>query len=235
MKIDCTSPVWRNPRGPSPRHPPEPRSHGRNGLHCVAAAILSPESLLSKYRKIEQRDSSIAPEIAKLRKLCFRPTVNVKGNDSSHDRLALRRKIVLHLIEAGVDVNHYEHDGNTVLMAFAAELPEDDDYKTPVSILTDLIEAGANVDAHNRSALHVAVRRGRKLAMRTLVQAGANVYARDGEWRSVLDVADVKIRQAKDVKSYAHFEACRAWLSGAAMAVQDPTVLQEWGVRTGAL
>jgi hypothetical protein len=54
---------------------------------------------------------------------------------------------------------------------------------------------------------------------------------RDADGRSLLEVADVKIRSthSADPKSYAHFEACRAWLSGQG-AVQEPTVLQEWGV-----
>jgi hypothetical protein len=199
-------------------------SQGRNGLHCLAAAILSPDTLLTKFGNGET-------QLNRKRKRDQAPP-SLKKLDSSKDRLTLRESILKGLIDAGVDVNHYDADGNTVLMAFVAQLPEDDDYKVPVSILQMLIEKGADLNARNRAgetALHVAVRRGRKLAMRTLVNAGASVHARDGEGRSVLDVADLKIPRAKGEKSYAHYEACRAWLSGQGRAVQSPTVLQEWG------
>ncbi|KAJ4196134.1 hypothetical protein NW767_009594 [Fusarium falciforme] len=120
-------------------------------------------------------------------------------------------------------------------MAFAARLPEDDDYKLPGQIIDTLVKGGAHVNARNRlgeTALHIAVRTGHKLVTKALVEAGANVYARDGEGRSVLDVADITALHAKDVEDYAHAEAARAWLSGLqARAVQNPTVKQEWGMR----
>ncbi|KAM5354437.1 hypothetical protein ACJ41O_001086 [Fusarium nematophilum] len=154
--------------------------------------------------------------------------------DSSFQKLSLRKSLLDGLLEAGVDTNHYNNDGNTVLMAFAARLPEDDDYKLPCQIIDTLVGAGAGVNARNRlgeTALHIAVRTGHKLVTRTLVEAGANVHARDGEGRSVLDVADIKALHSKNVKEYAHVEAARAWLSGLnARAVQNPTVKQEWGI-----
>ena len=119
-------------------------------------------------------------------------------------------------------------------MAFVLRLPEDGDYNVPPAILEHLIQGGTNVNARNRkgeTALHVAARSGRKLAVRILVQNGANVSARDASGRSVLDVLDAKVMGTRrDQKANAHYEACRAWLSGKeGMAVQDPTIVQEWG------
>jgi hypothetical protein len=196
-------------------------SNGRNGLHLIADAVLSMDTMTDNFNP--QRD---------------RKHLRGKRNkDSSTERLSLRQDLVEGLLNAGVDVNHYSKDGNTVLMAFVARLPEDDDYNKQCAIFEKLIESGAYIDARNRSgetALHIAVRTGRKLATKTLVQAGANVHVRDGEGRSVLDVADIKILHAKDVKKYAHFEAIRAWLSGTtANAVQNPSVKQEWALFKG--
>ncbi|KAH7153070.1 hypothetical protein EDB81DRAFT_444531 [Dactylonectria macrodidyma] len=195
-------------------------SDGRNGLHCLAAATLSYSSILRKYGydNDQKRKKSQEP----------------RDLDSSTEKLNLRLELLDGLLQAGVDPNHYDSDGNTPLMAFAAQLPEDDDYKMGPEILYRLISAGAEVNARNRAgetALHIAVRCGRKLAMRTLVRNGANVHARDGAGRSMLELTDVKMRGSRgyNPKEYAHFEACRAWLSGKGMAVQSPSVLQEWG------
>ncbi|KAF7551519.1 hypothetical protein G7Z17_g4950 [Cylindrodendrum hubeiense] len=201
--------------------PNEEFSDGRNGLHCLAAATLSYSSILKKYgfdTTDQKRKKNEGP----------------RDLDSSTEKLNLRLQLLDGLLQAGVDPNHYDSEGNTPLMAFAAQLPEDDDYKIGPEILIRLINKGAEVNARNRAgetALHVAVRCGRKLAMRTLVRHLANVHARDAAGRSMLQVTDVKMRGSRgyNPKEYAHFEACRAWLSGKGMAVQEPSVLQEWG------
>jgi ankyrin repeat protein len=199
-------------------------ANGSNGLHSLARATLSLRSVVDRnnvlFRTTSERgrrgDRSPEQEL-----------------DSSARKMQLRYELAETLLLAGVDPNHYDVQGNTPLMAFAAELPEDDDYKTGPNILALLVNKGANINARNRAgetALHVAVRCGRKLAVRTLVKLGANVHARDADGRSLLEVADVKVKgtYSGDPKAYAHFEACRAWLSGNG-AVQEPTVLQEWG------
>jgi hypothetical protein len=157
--------------------------------------------------------------------------------DSSEEKLQFRLSLVEGLLDAGVDPNHYDSHGNTPLMAFCAELPEDDDYKTGPLIIERLLEHGANIHARNRAgetALHVAVRCGRKLAVKVLLDHGANVHARDASGRGLLALADVKMRSCReDVPvDYCHYEACRAYLSGKGYAVQEPSVLQEWGPRT---
>ncbi|PKS05595.1 hypothetical protein jhhlp_008113 [Lomentospora prolificans] len=212
-------------------------AYGRNGLHCLAAAILSDASLLRKAGVLKPHNQSQQEDAAANKKRKRESAPPLKHCDSSKDRLTLRETIVNNLLAENVNVNHYDADGNTVLMAFVAQLPEDDDYKVPVSIIQLLIDSGADVNARNRrgeTALHIAVRRGRKLAMRTLVQNRANVHVRDGAGRSLLEVADEMVRSG-DVggsngnKAYMHYEACRAWLSGQGLAVQHPSIIQEWG------
>ncbi|KAI8692658.1 hypothetical protein LRP88_07591 [Fusarium phalaenopsidis] len=202
-------------------------SEGRNGLHCLAAATLSKSSVLHKHGLDEQGEPSDRPR---------RKDRAPKDLDSCTERYNLRLSLLEGLLEAQADPNHYDIHGYTPLMAFAAQLPEDDDYKVGGKILHKLVEAGADINARNRSgetALHVAVRCGRKLAVKQLVEDGASVHARDAAGRSVLDVADVKMKGlgGQDTEQYAHLEACRAWLSGqTGKAVQNPTVMQEWGV-----
>ncbi|CAH0059309.1 unnamed protein product [Clonostachys solani] len=208
--------------------PKKEDSEGRNGLHCLAMASLSKATAVNKA---EQSNRNSPPRLR-------RRVQTVHGIiDSSIDRLNFRHKLVAELLSSGVDPNHYDSNGNTPLMAFTAELPEDDDYKTGPMILDLLLKNGADVNARNRggeTALHIAVRCGRKLAARALIEHGANVHARDAAGRSVLMVADEKMKSARedDAKEYAHLEACRAYLSGKAGAVQEPTVLQEWGSRS---
>ncbi|KAF4963554.1 hypothetical protein FSARC_8424 [Fusarium sarcochroum] len=208
----------------------QPRSEdpeGRNGLHCLAAAKLSKSSVLHTYSLDEEGE----PIDRKRRKDKI-----PKDLDSSAERFNFRLELLRGLLEAGVDPNHYDVNGYTPLMAFAAQLPEDDDYKNGPQIIHELVAAGAEVDARNRAgetALHIAVRCGRKLAVKQLVEEGAGVHVRDAAGRGVLEVADVKMKSlgGQDAEEYAHLEACRAWLSGTkGNAVQEPTVLQEWGI-----
>lgn len=198
-------------------------AQGRNGLHALAAAVLSDTSVLLNAQ-------GAGPHSSKKRK---REAPGCKKElDSSTDRLELREGLTQGLLAAGVDPNAYDAEGNTPLMAFCAQLPEDDDYKVPVSILQRLLDRGADPHARNRrgeTALHVAVRRGRKLAVRTLVRAGANVHVRDASGRGVLDVCDDGMAmEGEGDGGYMRLEACRAWLSGQGRAVQDPGVLGEW-------
>lgn len=199
--------------------------NGRNGLHCLASSTMSVASLAEKLR-INLETQPLADQ----KKVKKQP-------DSSKDRLQLRHNTAIHLLQVGADPNHYDYDGNTPLMAFAAQLPEDGDYRIGPQILQTLIKGGANIHARNRAgetALHIAVRCGRKLAVKELVSAGANVNARDAMGRSVLDVADAKINSAGNyaTRDYVRFEACRAWLSGSlGSALQNPSVLDEWSAR----
>lgn len=198
---------------------------GRNGLHCLAIATLSHASVVNKYHlQSTQRE-----------KITKKQQTAANALDSSAAKLELRLGLLVGLLDAGVDPNQHDKNGNTPLMTFVAELPEDDDYKIPPKLLKLLIDRGANIHARNRrgeTALHIAVRCGRKLAMRTLSQLGANVHGRDSAGRSLLDVADAKMMNCESdehMRDYAHYEACRAWLSGKGKALQGPSVIDEWG------
>ncbi|OAA57829.1 ankyrin repeat-containing domain protein [Cordyceps fumosorosea ARSEF 2679] len=214
-------------------------THGRNGLHCLATANLSMAT--GTTSSLNMAESAPSPAIASgattpsgRRRAS---SVNKRETDSSDNRMAMRLESLKDLLNAGVRPNAYDANGNTPLMAFAAQLPEDGNYRIGPEILRTLINSGGRVNARNRAgetALHVAVRCGRKLAVRTLVGEGANVYARDAAGRSVLDVADARIMAASGgcPREYARLEACRAWLSGQkGGAIQNPTVLDEWGCR----
>lgn len=198
---------------------------GGNGLHSLAMSTLSCDSMAQRY----------CADPSGLEQPVRRQQNSDNPIDSCSTRLEFRHSLATGILTAGADPNHYDLNGNTPLMAFAAELPEDDDYKTGPKILDLLVEYGADVHARNRAgetALHIAVRCGRKLAMKTLVRHGANVHARDADGSSVLHVADIKMMSCRDEdpSEYAHYEACRAWLSSIkGLAVQEPTVLDEWG------
>ena len=198
---------------------------GRNALHCLAMAKLSMPTVMEKFNIGNDAIST----------LTYRNRKDaIYQKDSTKPRLQFRKELLEGLLARDVDVNHYSQAGNTPLMAFAAELPENGDYKIGPSIIKLLVEHGANVHARNaagETALHIAARCGRKLAVRALVESGANVNVRDAGGRSVLDVIDLKMMNSRDdnPRTYAHYEACRAWLSGnMGRAVQDPTVLDEW-------
>jgi ankyrin repeat protein len=200
---------------------------GKNGLHCLAEAILNQETMddqrsaLNTGRPLKRKhDRKDAPE-------------GVEGP------LARRLRHVEGLLAKAtqpVDVNHYDKTGNTVLIAFITHIPDDQDdkSKTLSHILETLIRCGAEIEARNRrgeTALLVAARLGRKIALSTLLQHGANVHARDVDCRGVLKILDERCRAAKDdLALYARLEACRAILTGRHDwgVTQDPSVLLEW-------
>lgn len=196
---------------------------GHNGLHCLAMATLSLGSIAEKHGLDKGTES-------------FGPRENRKVVDSSEQIMELRLDLLRALLDAGQDPNHRDVFGNTPLMAFAAALPEENEYKRGPLILQLLIERGADVDARNKrgeTALHIAVRFHRKLAARTLVKGGANVDARNCEFQSLLEVCDEKMQS--EPQAYSKYLACRGWLSGAAHAVQAPTFWQEWEVKNRVL
>ncbi|TFA98690.1 hypothetical protein CCMA1212_009492 [Trichoderma ghanense] len=194
---------------------------GNNGLHCLAVAPLSVGSLA------ERHDLELPLETGE-----FGIPNHQRAVDSSEPSLRFRYETLQSLLDAGQDPNHRNMFGNTPLMAFAAALPEEDEYKTGPSILQLLVSRGADVNARNRkgeTALHVAVRFHRKLAAKALVMAGANVDVRNSDDKSLLDVCDAHI--PSEPKEYAKYLACRAWLSGPARAQQSPSFWEEWRVK----
>lgn len=224
---------------------------GRNGLHCLAEAIINQQTM------DEQRSVMAAGRSSKRKESINMPNptlasssaaVSTAGSATTSSRsnaegtlLARLRHLEGLTVHSShpVDINHYDKRGNTVLMAFITHISDDQDdkSKTLVSILEMLIHAGARIEARNRlgeTALLLAARLGRKAALTTLLENGANVYARDASGRGVLEVVDETCRGAKrDVALYARLEACRVLLTGRRDwgVVFRPSVAMEWGMR----
>jgi hypothetical protein len=133
----------------------------------------------------------------------------------------------------GVDPNNYDKQGNTVLIAFVNHLHDGEDDKILAEIFYCLIGYGANLHRRNRqgeTALHVAVRLGRKIATRVLLENGANVHARTITGEGVLAVGVHHYLKARDdQKLYSSIMACMA-LAIQYGAVAAPTLVQEWSI-----
>lgn len=146
-------------------------------------------------------------------------------------------------ITDGIDLNHYDRSGNSVLAAIITHIPDnlEDNSKSILRIFETLIDHGADIEARNRraeTALLVAARLGRKIALAVLLERGANVHARDIDGRGVLEIISNRLHipaVKEDLSLYARLEACRALLVHSKNrnwgVVHRPTVLQEWGVR----
>ncbi|KKY32126.1 putative ankyrin repeat containing protein [Diaporthe ampelina] len=137
------------------------------------------------------------------------------------------------------NVNHYDHKGHTVLIAFAAQLSDDQDDKSGQHIgriLDLLVEKGAILDARNRqgeTALLVAAKRGNKHVVSKLLDMGANLHARDKCGRAIMAIIDAQIALcSKDLPSYGRLEAVRAAVLAKKLeekGVEDePNFLDEW-------
>jgi len=191
-------------------------TQGRNGLQCLAEASLSlgDDEEISPANNKRKRDQS--------------------DPDPAKTRLAFRYELVQKMIEVGVDVNNYDKKGNTVLMAFITHLQDGEDDKTLTRLLNYIIQNDANIHWRNRdgeSALHIAVRLGRKVATRVLLTNGANVHARNTDAKGILAVGEAHyLRAKKDPPLYASIMACMA-LCIQYGAVARPTLVQEWSIK----
>jgi hypothetical protein len=188
----------------------------RNGLQCLAEASLSlgDENKISRASHKRKRDQS--------------------DPDPSTTRLAFRYELVQKMITVGVGVNNYDKKGNTVLMAFVIHLQDGEDDKTLTQILQHIISNGANVHWRNReseTALHIAVRSGRKVATRVLLMNSASVHARTAEGKGILPLGEVHyLRARQDPPLYASIMA-RMALCIRYGAVARPTSVQEWSMK----
>lgn len=227
---------------------------GRNGLHCLAEAIINQQtmdeqrSVMTAGRSSKRKETvNIAHPAPTSSSAGSSTTASATSSRSNAEGTLLARLrhlegLTIHSTNP-VDINHYDKHGNTVLMAFITHISDDQDdkSKTLVSILETLIHAGARIEARNRfgeTALLVAARLGRKAALTTLLENGANVYARDARGRGVLEVVDETCRGAKgDLALYARLEACRVLLTGRRDwgVVFQPSMVMEWGIRVGHL
>lgn len=201
------------------QHPHFEDEDRSNSLHWLASVVLSKSNIESHDHLSRQHTApdQRGPEYG-------------DPLDSSHDKMHLRLSLAENLLHSGINSNHYDRWRNTPLMAFAAQLPEVDDYETGPQILDLLIKHGANIHWRNRSgetALLVAARCGKKLAVRTLIENGANVHVRDASGRGVLALLYDKMEFAQgDLIQYVHYEACQAYLSGSrGNACEEPTLI----------
>lgn len=205
-------------------------AEGRNGLHCLAEAIIS-QQMMDDWRT----------SMSTRRPLKRKYDKKDNPDDNNEGPLAPRRLSLENLLRSRqpVDVNHYDKLGNTVLMAFITFIPDDQDdkAKTLSAIIETLLRAGAKVEARNRrgeTALLVAARLGRKIALATLLEHGANVHVRDVDGKGILQIIDSTCGSAKgELALYARLEACRVLLTGRRGwgVVHNPTVVQEWRVK----
>ncbi|KAK4233694.1 KN motif and ankyrin repeat domain-containing protein 3 [Achaetomium macrosporum] len=259
-------------------------AEGRNGLHCLAEAIISQQTMDRHVQGVQRASSSSSSS-------SISATITAAASSSTFLRPHLKRKLskdapgssplsssstngsssattttttttteaplptrLRHLQSllhpsVSVSVSHYDLRGYTPLMAFIEHIPDDQDDKsrTLQAIIETLIRASPKtMEARNRrgeTALLMAARLGRKVALATLLEMGANVHVRDVWGHGVLEVLDVEVKSPAaraDVSLYARLEACRALLTGrrdwGVGYVGPPgsgAVVREWGVRGG--
>ncbi|KAI1767011.1 ankyrin [Hypoxylon sp. FL1150] len=201
---------------------PDPRSedsHGRNAFQCLAEVELDVHRVQGsvqkkrKFKEEEEEETKPAP-----------------------GRREQRLEFLRGIIHARVDVNHYDNRGQTPLMSFIRYRPEESrsDKEDMERTIRMLREAGADLEKRNRqgeTALHVAARSGKKVALKELLQLGANPFVRDACNLSVLAAIDeLWISTEADGALTARLEACRGVFTSAVKAdAQEPTVEQEWG------
>lgn len=201
-------------------------NQGRNALHCLAEVVLGMAAIEAHAngtptkgvkRKMDVKDEPVLQNCPLSRRLQYLETV----------------------LQANVDVNHYNTSGDTVLMAFVTHVLDGQEDKDLEQIIKKLIAAGANLEARNRNgetALQVAARSGQKFAVRVLLEQGANFHVRNCDGRSVLQTIDDYTRLYGEYpEQHARLEATRGVFSGRfskCQAVQEPSLLQEWSIRS---
>lgn len=210
---------------PSRRYPEED-NQGRNALHCLSEVILGMAALDAHVsgtpmkgikRKMDVKDDPVLQACSLSHRLQFLETV----------------------LQANVDVNHYNSQGNTVLMSFVTHIIDGQDDKDLEQLIKRLIEAGANLEARNRSGetvLQVAAKNGQKFAVRVLLEQGANCHVHNSDGRSVLQSVDDMLQLSGEYpEQIARLEATRGVLCGRfskEKVMQEPSLLQEWAIRS---
>lgn len=210
---------------------------GRNGLHCLAEMHFTTSTPSSPDPNTPNQSQSSATN----------PKGSLKRKHGKDDAerikpITQRFQYLQGLLTpvnqtAPPDVNHYDLKGNTVMMAFAAQLSDDKDDKSGQyigRIFDLLIEKGAILDGRNRrgeTALLVAAKCGNKHVVSKLLDKGANLHARDKSGRAIMAIIDAQIALcSKDLPSYGRLEAVRAAVLAKRLeGVEDePSFLDEW-------
>lgn len=198
-------------------------AEGRNGLHCLAEASLD----------MNISNNSVQPRVSSKRKREQRRREHEQlPLEAALAPLQLRYELVQKMLfVCPSNINSYDHHGSTVLMAFVTHLCDGEDDKILVKLLRFLIRNGANQHRRNRhgeTALHIAVRLGRKVATRVLLEEGANVHAMTAKGKGVLALGEKHYLEARDNQQlYASILACMA-LAIQFGAVAAPTLMQQW-------
>ncbi|KAI1425630.1 hypothetical protein F5Y12DRAFT_363860 [Xylaria sp. FL1777] len=209
-------------------------SQGRNGFHCLAEVdlCLSPATPKQSSRGYPKDESRLSPPGQNKRRYNDSEEIEVPRTGSDSRRL----ECVYGLINAKVDPNQYDKNGNTPLMSFVLNSTDATrcEKEESEAVLRALVQkAGARLELRNRNgetALHLAARHGKTVALRVLLELGANPHTRNGQGLSILEVVDnLYITTERDDKNNARFEACRAILTRTNdSAVQSPTLIDEW-------
>ncbi|KAH6656285.1 hypothetical protein BKA67DRAFT_551471 [Truncatella angustata] len=208
----------------SPNGPSQEDAQGRNALHCLSEVILGVESIEAHANgtKLGKRKRNAQDE-------------TVPQNCPLSQRLQYLETV----LQANVDVNHYNASGNTVLMSFVSHIIDGEDDKDFEQLIKRLLKAGANLESRNRNGetvLQVAAKLGQKFAVKVLLEQGANFHVHNSDGRSVLQTIDDQTRLSGDnAEDLARLEATRGVLTGRFskfQVIQQPTLLQEWQVRS---
>jgi hypothetical protein len=199
-------------------------SQGRNALHCLSEVILGMASIEAHAngtkvlkRKMDKQDEPVLQTCPLSQRLQYLETV----------------------LQANVDVNHYNTSGETVLMSFISHITDGQDDKDLELLIKRLIAVGANLEARNRNGetvLHMAARLGQKFAVRVLVEQGANFHVRNSDERSLLQTIDDQTRLSGAYpEQLARLEATRSVLTGRFgkfQVLQEPSAQQEWSFQS---
>ncbi|KUJ10636.1 ankyrin [Mollisia scopiformis] len=187
----------------SPRHED---NDGRNGLHCLAEVSLT---------------LPIQCEIPNYATAC--------------DGLAFRTRregLLYGLVHVGVDPDNHDKEGLTPLMAFIIHTRDGEDEDATERLLSQLCEAGVNVNRRNRSGetpLHMAVKLGKRTVTKFLLENKANVHARDISGTGIIASGLEQSRKSTDGALLAQILLCVDLVKKAG-GVASPTFYQEWAV-----
>ncbi|KAH7380994.1 ankyrin repeat-containing domain protein [Cadophora sp. MPI-SDFR-AT-0126] len=135
------------------------------------------------------------------------------------------------LLRKGVNPNSYDNQGFTPLMSFVHHVREEESEQDLDLLVARMLEAGADINNRNRqgeTALHLAVKLGRRVATKILLSHGANLHARNSSGLGVLALGMKYSNRAAQVPAlYAQITLC-TFLVGSAGAIPAPTIVDEW-------
>jgi len=117
-------------------------------------------------------------------------------------------------------------------MSFITHDRASENSEISMQILNSLLKSGGDICRRNRygeTALHLAVKLGRRAATEVLLAAGANVHARTQCGLGILDLGYMHAKINKqNGELFAQIMLCLT-LSASFGAVAKPTILDEWG------